>query len=205
MRLSLDFFRLHSTGYLTNLFDVFGGRAAASADDPHSVFNRAFNILRKFFRINIIKSHLAVAFRQSGVRLERNGNGTVFQKLVHNSHELLRAERTVCTDCVNAHSLKHRRHNGRVCARHKSSVFAVCVRYDDRQVAVLLCGKHGSLRLVAVVHRFYRDEVNAIFHSELYRFGKYINRILKVKIAERFKQFSRRSYIKSNKLFLRAR
>ena len=185
--------------------DVFGSCAAAAADYSDAFPDGEKHLLREILCTDVEIGHVAVAFRQACVRLEDNGDRAVFQKLVHNSLKLFRAEGAVCADRINAHSLKHSRHTRRICARHKTAVFAVSVGDKDRQIAVFLCGKNGCLGFVAVVHRFNRDEVGSVFNTEPYRFGKNLNRFFKVEITEGLQKLSCRADIKRNKLFLLSR
>ena len=166
-------------------FDVFGGGAAAAAENIYSELCNFGHLLGKAVGVEVIECPFAVAFGKSCVGFCKNRGRGVFKQLLYGSHELFGTERTVHSYGVHRKTFKKSHHGGRRCSGQQLAVLAVCVGGENRQIAVFLCRKHRCLGFIAVAHGFDEYKVGSVSRSEFNRVGENLHGTLKIKVSER--------------------
>ena len=170
--------------------DIIRSRAAASARDADTFFQKFSDRLGKLRRENVIYSLSVFGSRKTRVRLKKNRYGSIFEILFHHADKLVRTERAVRSDRIGMHALEHRDHRGRGCTGHEFSVRAVGIGNKHRKIRILFDRKERGLRIVAVIHGLDEHKIDAGSHTKFYGLTVHRDRVVKFIITIRFQEFS---------------
>ena len=163
-----------------DLLNILGSRSAASSDHTHSRLHLHDDFLGELIDRNVKNGLAVLDSRKPGIRLENNGHGCFFKKLLHYTAKLFRSDRAVRSDRIGSHPFEHRSHCRRIGTRHELAVCIKSIGDYYRKIAVLLDRKKGCLCLEAVIHRLYRHKIRSGSNTCLYRLCKRSDRILEI-------------------------
>ena len=191
--------RLHVCSFLTEQADKLRVCAAAAADKAGACRDHLGHDVGEFLRTDVEHRFAVDAAGHTGIGLDQNRETGAGDQTADYRHHLFRAKRAVGAERIYAESLQHGDHGLRRCAGHEFGGFVVGVAHKDRKAAILLCGKHGRLGFIAVVHGLDKNQIGAGGGARPHGFGKDGDRLFEGQVAERLEDSSERADIEGDK------
>ena len=169
--------------------DVLRRRAAAAAENRRAFLRKALHVRVKFLRPHGVRGLAVHGNRQTGVRVDDNGQIRQRQHFIDKAFHLLRTEAAVDAHRVRTEALRQQQCRRDVAARQELSRAVKRKRYNDRQVTVFLCRKQRRLRFVGVAHRLDDYEIGVVPARDNFLFKKLV-RVIKRQITERLQKLA---------------
>ncbi len=172
--------------------DVLRRRPAAPAHNAGSHGDNFLHGLRKLGRIDIVDCPAALASGKPRIGVNQNRGGRNLKNLLQDSLHLHRPQPAVDSENVHPKALQKRHGGSRIAACEKLSFlikhgcgkdrkrFPGCRRYPR-----LLGRQNRCLKLIAVAHGLYEDQIRSGFCSGPHHLLVDIHGVLKIQISQR--------------------
>ena len=198
---------IHSRGFesfypFRDLCDRLGRRTAAASYDAHALADGLLRVSAERLGRDVIDRLSVLQPGQSGVRLEDDRKRRLFQILFRDGKQCVRTQGAVHTHGGHAQAFQHRRHHRGIRAGQQPSVLAVGVGGKDGKIRVLFRRQHGRLRLIAVAHRFDKDEIGLLRGARTDEDRERFHCFLEIQIAEGLQQLAAGSDVQADPLRL---